>query len=181
MPRPQTLAVKNRNAVIYAKVQAGKSLRQVGEDHGLSHTQVANIVAAFQGDLTDETERGVHSAMLDALITELMTDVMDMEPDPKVSATGKLIEINGQPVMDNMTFMSTKATVAKAIQGLMESKRKMLATDIPKKLPMAASEARTEMDQFLATVDARAKAAKELDQKLAEARALGIVIDGETE
>jgi hypothetical protein len=177
----KSLALANRNAIIYTKAQAGKSTRQIGEEHGLSHTQVANIIASYQGNLADDITRGVHAALLESLIAELMTDFKDSGPDPKVSATGKIIEVDGEVIMDNMTYLNVKATVAKTIQGLMESERKMLSADIPKKLPTPVSEARSEMDQYLAELEVKAKAAKDLDNQIQKARALGIIVDGETE
>jgi len=181
MPRTQTVAVQSRNAIIYAEVQAGRSLRQVGQDHGLSHTAIANIVAQFQGKQDDETKRGVHSALLESMITELLTDFHEAEPDPKISATGQIIKIDDEVIFDKMTWLNTKATVAKVIQGLMESERKMLATNIPAKLPMPVSEARSEMDEYLADIEAKAKAAKHFEVAKAEAKRLGIMMDGDVE
>ena len=181
MPRVQTVAVQSRNAIIYAKVQAGRTLRQVGEDHGLSHTAVANIVAGFQGHQDDDTKRGVHSALLESMITELLTNFHEIEPEPKISATGHIIEVNGEVTLDTANWLNVKATTAKVIQGLMESERKMLATNIPAKLPMPVTEARSEMDAYLASVTEDAKAAKELKLAIAEAKRLGIVIDAEAE
>lgn len=153
MARTKTLANMNRDRLIYALVQKGESLREVGDKYGISHTRVAQIVQEQQGALSDEQERAVHAAILDTIVAELMDDMLTAEAEPKISATGKTIEVDGEVVLDKTNLLNVKSTVAKTIVSALESKRRLLATDLPKKKELGKEEAQAAIDAWLADLD----------------------------
>jgi hypothetical protein len=186
---PASPAKRNEQRYLYGRYLILGSLRKVADETGVSHTAVANAVKYSQLHPQDETERALHAALIDGLVgelNELFHKFSKDGPSPQFNVKGEINrDSDGDTVYDTEKFAKSLTDLAKTQDVLLKSKREMLATDIPKKLPMLANEARAEMDDFFAELEPQVREARELkqaredlEQAMAKARAMGIMIDG---
>lgn len=160
MPRGKNPALMDRDRLIFESFNAGGTLRAIGDEHGISYQRVSQIVAEYQGGLAEATNRGLHRARLESWLDEIDHEIHDGEPDPKISATGKTIEVDGQVVMDLNAHRKLKLDYMMGGVRILERLAKMDALDQPKKSEMPRDQARIAVDEWLAEVEGMARRAK---------------------
>ena len=171
MARPRTLANVRRDDQIYALWIQNQDPAAVAERFAISPRRVLQIVAARNPEIEQDVDRAIHRGRLEILY-EQVQDIINA-PGYKLAPNGRFAQDeNGDAVPD----VGAKIEAAKVQLSVLESMRRLNATDKPQRSIITHDVAEQQKNDFLARV--AAKRAEEV-REMEELRRQASVIPGE--
>jgi hypothetical protein len=136
-----------RNAAMYRMHATGRPLAEIAEQFGVSRQAVAQIIARYGANgVSDDESRMLELAQLDYLASEMIA-IVSRGPTPATNVKGELIfDMNGEQILDPSGIINA-ADVARKLS---ESKRRLMAFDLPRRKQMIEDEAMKQARAYLA-------------------------------
>jgi hypothetical protein len=158
--RPRTLANVRRDDQIYALWIQNQDPAAVAERFAISARRVLQIVAARNPEIEQDIDRAVHRGRLEILYEQVQEIINS--PGFKLAPNGRFAQDeNGVAVPD----VGAKIEAAKVQLSVLESMRRLNATDKPQRSIVTHDVAEQQKNDFLAKVAAkRAEEIREMEE-----------------
>jgi DNA-binding Lrp family transcriptional regulator len=134
---------------MYRMHATGRSMNEIAEQFGISRQAVAQIIARYGANgITDDESRTLELAQLDYLSSEMIA-IVNRGPAPATNVKGELMyDGNGELILDPSGMIAAADTARK----ISESKRRLMAFDLPRRKQMVEDEAYRQAKAFLAAL-----------------------------
>lgn len=132
---------------MYRMHATGRTLNEIAEQFGISRQAVAQIIARYgTNGITDDESRTLEMAQLDYLSSEMIA-IVNRGPAPATNVKGELMyDGNGELILDPSGMIAAADTARK----ISESKRRLMAFDLPRRKQMVEDEAMKQARAYLA-------------------------------
>ena len=172
MARPRTLANVRRDDQIYALWIQNQDPASVAEKFAISARRVLQIVAARNPEIEQDIDRAVHRGRLEILYEQVQDTITS--PGYKLAPNGRYAtDEDGNAVPD----VGAKIEALKVQLAVLESMRRLNATDKPQKTVVTHELASQQKDAHLAAIAEKRRA--EVREMETLRRQAGQVIPGE--
>lgn len=142
--------LETRNRTMYQMYAAGKSMQAIADTFDITRQRAAQIIARYAAEATvsDDESRSLEYTQLEGLQNEMLK-IAYSKPQPQYDVKGNILyDDNGDPKLDFEPIIKA----ADEFRKLSDSKRRLIALDLPRRKQLAEDEAMRQVKEYLASL-----------------------------